>query len=100
MLLALVILVRSSTAAAGLCASMQPMCAGLSFPAAVGSTVEETGNDYGCLQRAPNPAWYYLRMATPGEMRMLLSGSADVDFALWGPYPSLESAVSTCGVLP
>ena len=78
---------------------MQPLCAGLSFPASVGTTAE-AGNNYGCLRSVPNPAWYFLRMATPGEMRTLLRGIADVDFALWGPYPALNDALGACGSLP
>lgn len=87
--------------AATTCADMEAICTsdGATFAASTDITAE-TGNDYDCLGTQPNPAWYYLEISTAGEINTLLSGSNDVDFALWGPYSSKSDAVSACGSLP
>lgn len=83
------------------CAGMDPICtdAGLSFTAQTGVTAASTqdpGNNYGCLSTSPNPTWFYLEVATSGDIVMNLSAGSDVDFALWGPFPSLANAQSNC----
>lgn len=57
----------------------------------------------GCLAMTPAPAWYYMRIADPGDItihitqRLLapnLWGSymGDVDFACWGPFTAQSSS--------
>ena len=57
---------------------------------------------YGCLDETPNPVWYYMQAQTPGDITIGISqvdlngNPIDVDFALWGPFPSLSAS---CGGL-
>ncbi|MFT4062182.1 MAG: PKD domain-containing protein [Edaphocola sp.] len=48
--------------------------------------------NYGCVLTQPNPIWYYMQVATSGTIQITItqttSGNSDVDFALYGPYPS------------
>ena len=79
------------------CATADPFCSPSSFPAST-STVAESGPDYGCLGDQPNPAWYFLQIATSGDLEIELSNTAveDIDFICWGPFPNLAAA---CGNL-
>ena len=85
------------------CAEAQPFCTevGALFPAGVDNGTAEPGNNYDCLGTQPNPAWYYLKIDEPGDINILETNSneVDVDFALWGPFPSVSNAVSECGNL-
>lgn len=71
------------------CLTAAPFCtaSGTTFPAST-STTAAVGPDYGCLGSQPNPAWYYLNIATSGDIIIDLSNSAvvDIDFAAWGPF--------------
>jgi hypothetical protein len=84
---------------------MSPICtsSGFTFDASVDTTCEVgmpcRDNAYGCLGSQPNPAWYYLRIAVPGQITTLLSGSADLDFAVWGPFGDVSTAIGNCGAL-
>lgn len=86
------------------CPNMEPICTvnGVNFQAnANGSgsdvTVTEPGNNYDCLGYSPNPSWFYLEIATAGDIIMNLSANTDIDFVLWGPYSSLAQAQANCG---
>lgn len=84
------------------CPQMQPICtdAGVQFTANDGGsdvTVSEPGNDYGCLGYSPNPSWYYLEVATAGDIVMSLSANTDIDFIIWGPFNNLAAAQAACG---
>ncbi|HNI43769.1 MAG TPA: hypothetical protein PK230_03675, partial [Chitinophagales bacterium] len=86
------------------CQNADPFCtdSGASFPAGVNTGTAQGGNNYGCLQTQPNPAWYYLKILDPGAIHIAEtnSGNTDIDFALWGPYNDLPSALNNCGSLP
>ena len=73
----------------GSCGGAQPFCTstGITFPASTGTTAP-AGPNYGCLFSQPNPAWYYLNVATSGPININLSNSAalDIDFICWGPF--------------
>ena len=75
----------------GSCAGAAPFCtaSGVNFPAST-STVAPVGPNYGCLGSQPNPAWYYLNIATAGNIQIQISSTpaVDIDFALWGPFAS------------
>ncbi len=79
------------------CATTDPFCTGTNyqFPAST-STTAEPGYDYGCLSSQPNPAWYYMQVATSGVIIINIAGTAgqDVDFICWGPY---ASPTAMCG---
>ncbi|MEJ6583973.1 MAG: PKD domain-containing protein [Crocinitomicaceae bacterium] len=79
---------------------MQPICTqvGANFPASI-NTTSEAGNNYGCLGSQPNPAWYYLEVATNGNIDMNLVAPSDIDFIIWGPFPNLAAAQANCGSL-
>jgi len=82
------------------CATMDPICTdvGASFTANTGTTAEP-GNNYGCLITQPNPSWYYLEVATSGNIDMSLTAGSDIDFIIWGPYANLSAAQADCGSL-
>ena len=84
------------------CKDMLPVCtsAVLTFPAGVNAGKAESGNQYQCLRTQPNPAWYYLQVDNSGKIEMALKSDSDIDFALWGPYSSIQAATSACGALP
>jgi len=51
----------------------------------------------GCLGSAPCPVWYYMEIGIAGTIELLLEqfdedgDGIDVDFAMYGPYESLEA---------
>ncbi len=57
------------------------------FPAGT-STTSQLGPNYDCLYTQPNPAWYHLKIGTPGSITIKMSSSPeeDIDFCLWGPF--------------
>lgn len=83
--------IQTKINAQGSCAAAAPFCtaAGVNFPAST-STTAPAGPNYGCLGSQPNPAWYYLNIATNGNIQINLTNSAnvDIDFILWGPFAS------------
>jgi gliding motility-associated-like protein len=101
-------LTQSLLAQSPSCAGADPFCVNeligidASFPASTGAGTAELGNDYGCLFTQPNPAWYFMEMVNPGAINIQLSntGNRDIDFALWGPFPSVAAAINECGSLP
>ncbi|CAN5416320.1 hypothetical protein BH10BAC1_BH10BAC1_03350 [soil metagenome] len=84
-----------SVAQGGDCNTADPFCTGVtySFPAST-TTTAPTGPNYGCLGSQPNPAFYYVQIATSGTLTIDISqtdasGSGqDVDFICWGPFTS------------
>lgn len=81
-----------------LCANADPFCTdnGLyQFPAGVNAGSGEPGPNYNCLSTTPNPAWYYMRIGTPGAItiRMYSTPSYDIDFCCWGPF---DDPVAPC----
>ncbi|MBI5218779.1 MAG: gliding motility-associated C-terminal domain-containing protein [Bacteroidia bacterium] len=77
------------------CAGADPFCTGTTyaFPMATGVS-PESGPNYGCLYSQPNPVWYYLKIATPGDITIYMQSPSgnDIDFACWGPYTSPTGA--------
>ena len=83
------------------CANMSGICTntGLTFQANSGvpdASTSNPGNNYGCLFSSPNPAWYYLEISQTGSLSMTLTAAQDIDFIMWGPFPSLVNAVANC----
>ena len=76
------------------CQTAAPFCTGTlySFPAGVNAGSGQTGPYYGCLLSRPNPAWYYMKVATPGNIiiQMHSEPSKDIDFCCWGPFTSQD----------
>lgn len=79
----------------GDCSTADPFCTGVTytFPAST-STTAPVGPNYDCLGSQPNPAFYYVQIATPGTLVIDIAqtdaaGSGqDVDFICWGPFVS------------
>lgn len=88
---------------------MEQFCAGgstLTFPnVGNGSGAGDMGN-MGCLGSTPNPSWYFLQVANNGNLVFNISQVTnngfpiDVDFALWGPFSSVDSAIATIQANP
>lgn len=71
------------------------------FPAGtnqVPADITYPNNDYGCLFSTPNPEWYYMQIAAPGTLGINMSNSSnvDIDYILYGPYTSLNNALTYC----
>ena len=87
------------------CAGAQKACltqSGVNFAATTGAGSAPAGNNYGCLVSTPNPAWYYIKYNNVGTINMQMQGlgNGDIDFAVWGPYSTLNAAGAACGSLP
>jgi gliding motility-associated-like protein len=83
---------------------MEPICTnvGLTFTANSGvaeASTTDPGNDYDCLITQPNPTWYYLEVASNGNIDMNLTAASDIDYIIWGPFSSLSVAQANCGDL-
>lgn len=83
------------------CSVPDPICSGspIVFTAQSNGTeadVVNPGNDYDCLFTSPNPSWYYLEIDSGGDLAIDITAGSDVDFAIWGPFPSVASAISSC----
>ncbi len=83
------------------CAIPDPICSGspVTFTAQANNTQADEvdpGNDYDCLFSQPNPSWYYLEIATSGNLVIDITAGSDVDYAIWGPFTDLTNAVANC----
>ena len=76
------------------CETAYPFCTGTqyAFPAGINAGTGQTGPDYNCLINTPNPAWYYLKVADPGNIiiEMHSDPERDIDFCVWGPFNYLN----------
>ena len=76
------------------CENAYPFCTGTNyaFPAGVNAGYGQTGPDYNCLINTPNPAWYYLKIANPGNLIIQIQSDPerDIDFCCWGPFNYLN----------
>ncbi|MCB0477879.1 MAG: hypothetical protein KDC84_06935, partial [Crocinitomicaceae bacterium] len=84
------------------CSEMTPICtdAGITFTANTGvddADILDPGNNYDCLITQPNPTWFYLEIATAGNINMNLTAGSDIDYIIYGPYSSLATAQNDCG---
>jgi len=83
------------------CETAFPFCTGTlySFPAGLNTPSAQPGPCYSCLLTTPNPAWYYMKIATPGSIKIKMHSepSRDIDFCCWGPFPTQNSCTQlTC----
>lgn len=76
------------------CFSAAPFCTGTTetFPANTDEAIVDQA-EFDCLLSQANPAWYYLEIATAGdiEITMTNSNSEDIDFILWGPFSDVPN---------
>jgi hypothetical protein len=88
------------------CAEMTPFCvdasAHYSFEFSSNNNQQTTGtyDNWGCLGSHPGEQWMYITIDQSGTFAMDTSSSQDHDFAVWGPFASLDAAIGTCGSLP
>ncbi|XOV66494.1 MAG: T9SS type A sorting domain-containing protein [Fluviicola sp.] len=83
------------------CTAPDPICSGtpIVFTAndnGVDADVVNPGNNYDCLLTSPNPSWFYLEIATAGNLVIDITAGSDIDYAIWGPYADLPTAIATC----
>ncbi|MBE0647199.1 MAG: T9SS type A sorting domain-containing protein [Bacteroidales bacterium] len=94
-----------------LCENADPFCTGsqYNFPAGVNAGSGQPGPNYNCLATTPNPAWYYMKVADPGNIIIYMHSEPqkDIDFCCWGPFTSqfcctqlTGSAVIDCSYSP
>lgn len=93
----ILLLASGSVSAQGTnCETADPFCSGTTynFPNTTGVSAV-AGPNYGCVSNAKNPAWYYMKIAETGPMKLQIKqttqpngqGSGlDVDFCIWGPF--------------
>lgn len=102
---------NKANAQATLCDTISPFCTGdtTTYTNTTGvATLTYPPYSLGCLFSAPNPAWYYMQIAVAGPMQFTISqvnnagNPIDVDFAMWGPYPTMAAACAaiTSGAAP
>jgi len=81
------------------CNQANPFCTGTNYSFPNSTNVNDLGM-VDCLFSTPNPVWYFMEIDQNGPMTLSISQvdafgfGIDVDFALWGPYPSLAAG---CG---
>lgn len=86
-------------AAQAQCNQANPFCTGVNYNFPNSTNVNDLGM-VDCLFSSPNPVWYFMEIDQNGPMTISISQvdafgfGIDVDFALWGPYPSLAAG---CG---
>lgn len=82
------------------CSTADPFCTGTTYTFPNTTGVPDAGT-FGCLITTPNPAWYFLQIATTGnidihiEQTSTSGGGIDVDFIMWGPFTSVSAACAT-----
>ena len=76
------------------CVNSDPFCTSeiLTFHAPA-NNVDENVPSIGCLGSKPYPAWFHMRINTPGKFIIHMEGrdpntgeQRDIDFCLWGPF--------------
>ncbi len=82
-----------------ICEHSLPFCTGTTynFPLQTDNGYAVSGPDYDCLYSQPNPVWYYLQIATAGNIDIHIEstpGQHDVDFICWGPFDHVECDAS------
>ncbi|MEI6820570.1 MAG: T9SS type A sorting domain-containing protein [Bacteroidota bacterium] len=75
------------------CSTAKPFCIGSTnvYPATTDIPDPDPMPAYpnfGCLDWAPNPSYYYMKVANPGDFVIHISTSPfnDIDFICWGPF--------------
>jgi len=94
------------------CLNAAPICIGgegeaFSFRfASEGSITSGTGDNFGCLKSHPGEQWFYFAPEDSGRLDVISESTDDSglpqdhDYAVWGPFDSIEDATSNCGSLP
>lgn len=87
------------------CNAASPACASTGLTYGNSTGVPSLGG-ISCLLTTPNPAFFYMEIAAPGNIDITISqtsnggGGLDVDFALWGPFTSLGAGCTAIEANP
>ena len=87
------------------CITADPFCTGTTYNFQNSTNVTDLGA-VDCLGSTPNPSWYYLEIDANGTMNFNISQvntsgtGIDVDFAIWGPFSSLNAACAGANPFP
>lgn len=94
---------KANAQAGSPCDTASPFCTGdtTTYTNATGQPTPPVPFNQGCLFTAPNAAWFFMQIAVAGPMQFNISQTSntgapiDVDFAMWGPYPTLAAACAS-----
>jgi hypothetical protein len=87
------------------CAQMTPFCVDASsrynFEFSSNNNRQTTGttDNWGCLGSHPGEQWMYITIDSAGSLAMHTSSAQDHDYAVWGPFASVATAMASCGHL-
>lgn len=88
------------------CLTAQAFCTGMpdvTYCNTYGGGSSSSLGHYACLVSTPNPMWMYMQISETGSINIDLSQTSnggtgiDVDFALYGPYTTLEEGCAAIG---
>jgi hypothetical protein len=81
---------------AATCSGAVCLSGGATFPAVQNGGGTNTYQLTSCLGSSPNESWFYFQVTAPGTVVQNISSnpSSDVDYAAWGPFPSVADACS------
>ena len=60
-------------------------------------TFEQGRGTFGCLRRHPGEQWLYFTVQQAGRVQFRMKSRRDHDYAVWGPFNSLDEARGKCG---
>jgi hypothetical protein len=85
------------------CANADPFCANLPSQTYCNTQNVPSMGQYSCLFSTPNPMWLYMEIDEPGSLSIQIAqygangNTLDVDFALYGPFASVEAGCPVIG---
>ncbi|MFN7326996.1 MAG: hypothetical protein ACK5SQ_10470, partial [Chitinophagales bacterium] len=81
---------------AATCSDAVCLSGGATFPAVQNGGSTNTYQLTSCLGSSPNESWFYFQVTAPGTVvqNISINPSSDVDYAAWGPFPSVADACS------
>lgn len=82
------------------CEQFEQICPGehSSWPAYTDNpTPWPSGNDQDCLYSVVMPMWFLFKIETGGSLSFEMSAHEDIDYALYGPFDSVEDLTTSCG---
>jgi gliding motility-associated-like protein len=85
------------------CENADPFCANLPSQTYCNTQNVPSMGQYSCLFSTPNPMWLFMEIDEPGDLSIQIAqygangNTLDVDFALYGPYNSIEEGCPSIG---
>lgn len=91
--------INNSYSQSSTCITATPFCTATSitYPASVNNGSGPVGPNYACLGSQPNPAYFYCKAVTGGNLTINLtnSSSVDIDYICWGPFTSAATGCAS-----